>query len=132
MAGAAFCREMKCRARAVVSYVYNTEEVYLENLKDAVAILCACLLGWWEGLASGYTACKEDIVNKEVKRDAQVVERGSELEEPPHTITDQGFAGMPWQQNEHLSEENSMREWEMSSQRAAILENYFEGSLKVY
>lgn len=62
------------------------------NLKDVVTILNGCSIGSQEGPAGGSTTGKNDVLNKEVKKDAHLVDWESEQDNSSRSADDQSFA----------------------------------------
>lgn len=102
------------------------------NLKDAVAFSYGCLLGRPASFDSGSIAGKDNVVDQQMKKHAQVIQNGSKPDKSPHPAHDQELAGTPTQYNERPIEDSGMGGCGMGLQSADILEDWFVSSLEIY
>lgn len=71
-------------------------------VQDEIKSRCSCITSMCcpEGLASYSAADMDDVLDKKVKRDAQLVESGCEQPVSPQPVEDRGFAGVPIEDGE--------------------------------
>lgn len=88
----AFSCCMEKRACAAISPVCDTRGVQFEGRTGNFAWLLVWSLG---EMANGSKGGNEDIVDKQVEEESQVVESGNEPDKSPQAFTDKGSVGKP-------------------------------------
>lgn len=96
------------KARAAVSRIFHTGVAPSERRGGSLERLLVWSLAW---LASGSTEGEDEVVDKQVNRDAHVVESGGEPDDSFHPTDDQGSADTLMEDDEGRSEKSSMQVW---------------------
>lgn len=88
-----------------VSHICNTGVL---NLIDAVEFFYVCSIGRWEGLVGGSAAGEHDVVDKQVKGNAPVIESESKPWKSAQPGDDEETAARPMEDDRGWSDERGI------------------------